>query len=78
MEYQSKTGWSCHMCQSDNKQRNCCGRKTCEHSSFGGKTVEEMMHHMIAAHDYEKPDGYDDMLRKLRNKAKRNRKQRGR
>jgi hypothetical protein len=72
--YVSKTGWSCHECQSPTQQRDCCGRKTCDYSSFGGKTIEQMMNHMIHHHGYKKPRGYDEQKKQARNKAKRNRK----
>ena len=42
----------------------------CKRSLFAEKTIEQMSDHMITAHGYEKPAGYDKDKQKAKNKAK--------
>lgn len=66
--------WSCFLCKAETKQRNCCGLKTCEHSLFAQKTMEQMWEHLIRVHGYKKPAGWDEAKQAEKNKAKAKRK----
>lgn len=65
-----RSHWSCAICRSNVKQRSCCGLKSCEHSLFAQKTIEQMHEHNIRVHGWKKPDDWDVLERSKKNKAK--------
>ena len=66
--------WSCSFCKSDIQLRNCCGFKGCEYSSFSNKTIEQMIGHLIGAHGYKPPIGWNDLKSKNKKHKKRRKK----